>query len=185
VDVVGGIFSRHVLQVFATYTPYYPFRGVEFLCLCISTLMVLHRLLRHTLDSRAQTDVCKLDASKELEGSNHHTGAGAASRRHRLFHIFFNAFSLIVLSFCISGIICGLADAVFYDAQRRYSNLVSAASSAGDKEDTAKFKTQASTAGDFQANARSAQHFCEVIPLHLLIVMFVIVGRSRYGPCTS
>ena len=169
------------------YTPYYPFRGVEFICLCISTLMVLHRLLKHTLDSRSHGDAGK-DAGKELERSrvlttNHHLEAGSAAmpRRYRLMQTFFSVFSFIVMSFCVVGIICGLADAVFYSAQRDYSNSGFNAATVGDKSGMDASKIRIQTAGEFQANSRSAQHFCEVIPLHVLIIMIVVVGRSRLG----
>ena len=179
--------SRRTPQVYATYTPYYPFRGVEFFCLCLSTLMVLHRLLKHTLDSRSNGDAGK-DAGKELERSrmfttNHHLEAGSAAmpRRSMLMQAFFSVFSFIVISFCVVGIICGLADAVFYSAQRDYSNSVFNAVTVGDRDGEKNFKTQTKTAGEFQAGSRSAQHFCEVIPLHLLIILFAVVGRSRLG----
>ena len=106
------------------YTPYYPFRGVEFLCLCISTLMVLHRLLQHTLDQNRHTHA----AASDTDRSRHTTGAratkavligGLTTVSTRTMDIF-KFVSFIIVSFGVVGIIRGLADAVFYNAMKQH-----------------------------------------------------------------
>jgi hypothetical protein len=179
------------------YTPYYPFRAVEFACLCVSTLLVLRRLLKHALEP-------KTGSSKRLNPENHvepdfsesrsSESAGRAERNHPAIRpassriqLLFNVFAGTVLLLCAVGLCCGLADAVFYNSQKEFAERAYQAVNATTQKDTSqslKFKTYVEVAGLYQAEARSAQHFCEVIPLHLLIAVFMVVGYRRcYSAC--
>jgi hypothetical protein len=149
------------------YTPYYPFRGVEFLCLCISTLMVLHRLLQHTLDQNHHAAVPDVDRARYTVGERQPKGRSTvafSTVSTRTMH-FFKFISIIVLSFGVVGVCCGLADAVFYNAQKQH--LESAAKAANvttgkSTKESETWKAWNDAAKNFQENARSAQHFCEV-----------------------
>jgi hypothetical protein len=162
-------FAQPARQVYAMYTPYYPFRGVEFICLCISTLMVLHRLLKHTLDQNRHAAVPDVDRTRHTTGDRNHKAAliGGLSTVSTRTMDFFKFISLIIMSFGVVGICCGLADAVFYDAQKRHlESAAEAANATSGKgtEDSKKFKMYNDAAALLQANSRSAQHFCEVNP---------------------
>jgi hypothetical protein len=176
------------MQIFELYTPYYPFRGVEFTCLCISTIMVLHRLLMHTLNSRLKlNDFAHLKKGQERSSRLLPSSADLAAlgpNGDKLPQLLFKTSSFIVLCLSVAGICCGLADAVFYNAMRNHLKSASAAvnsTSGANTPESLKFKRYSEAAGLFQSDARSAQHFCEVVALHLLIVMFVVVGRARYA----
>jgi hypothetical protein len=161
-------------QVFGTYVPYYPLRGVEFMCLCISAIMVLNRLLNHALDSRSQA------AHPDLPSQNTLMPTGG-----KLWLLTFRAASFIVLSFAVVGFCCGIADAVFYNAQQEHMLSAANAANATSGKDTPQsliFKQYSDAAGFFQADARTAQHVCEVAPMHMLILMFIVVGRKRCAP---
>lgn len=175
-------------QVAATYTPYYPFRGFEFMCLCISTIMVLHRLLMHTLNARLKlNDSVHKGSEKGQDRPRRFLPSSAdfaalVARGDKLPQLLFKISSFIVLCLSAAGICCGLADAVFYNAMRNHLKSASAAvnvTSGANTPQSLKFQRYFEAALFFQQDARSAQHFCEVFALHLLIVMFVVVGRAR------
>jgi hypothetical protein len=147
------------------------------MCLCISAIMVLNRLLNYALD---------FDRRKAHETSHQHSPPQHAliPSGDRLWLLAFKIASCIVVSFGVTGICCGLADAVFYSAQQDHMIAASDAVNATSGKDTPQsqmFKQYSDAAGFFQADARSAQHVCEVIPLSILILMFSFVGRKRYG----
>jgi hypothetical protein len=158
------------------------------MCLCISTIMVLHRLLMHTLNARlkvnegAQKGFKKGQDRRFLPSSPDF--AALVPHGDKLPQLLFKISSFIVLGLSVAGICCGLADAVFYNAMRNHLKFASTAvngTSGANTPESLKFKGYSEAAGFFQLDARSAQHFCEVVALHLLIVMFVVVGRARYA----
>jgi hypothetical protein len=164
---------------------------VEFTCLSVSTLLVLQRLLKHALEPESTK-------RRDLENPHGHgpsSGSCSEARSRATGNILaihnqgasiqflFNIFAGTVLLFCGVGVCCGLAGAVFYSSQKDFAQLANNAVNATTQKDTSqslKFKTYVEVAGLFQAQARSAQHFCEVIPLHLLMVVFILVGYRRY-----
>ena len=172
------------------YTPYYPFRGVEFLCLCISTLMVLHRLLQHTLDQNRHTHAAApdIDRSRYTSGARETKAAligGLATVSTRTMDIF-KFVSFIIVSFGVVGIICGLADAVFYNAMKQHLEAAAAAAnvtSGKSTETSKKFKMYMEASAEFQEDSRSSQHFCEVrpppfphlpTPRHLIVLVLML-----------
>ena len=173
------LFNVIELQVYASYAPYYPFRGVEFVCLCTSIIMVLHRLLNHVLFSQSTS---KNNISRTQQHKTALSFLFQLPQTDILPLLLFKIAALVVLCLSVAGVCCGLADSVFYSAQRDFMQSASnAVNSTGD--DTPRsltFIRYSEAAGMFQADARSAQHFCEVISLYILIIMFVAVGRARY-----
>jgi hypothetical protein len=155
------------------------------MCLCISTIMVLHRLLMHTLNARLKVnDGAQKGFKKGQDRLLPSSPDFAALLPHgdKLPQLLFKISSFIVLGLSVAGICCGLADAVFYNAMRNHLKSASAAvnvTSGANTPESLKFQRYSEAAGFFQLDARSAQHLCEVVALHLLIVMFVVVGRAR------
>lgn len=168
-------------QVYASYAPYYPFRGVEFVCLCTSIIMVLHRLLNHVLFSQSTS---KNNISRTQQHKTALSFLFQLPKTDIRPLLLFKIAALVVLCLSVAGVCCGLADSVFYNAQRDFMQSASNAVNSTTGDDTPQsltFIRYSEAAGMFQADARSAQHFCEVISLYTLIIMFVAVGRASFS----